>query len=67
MVPELRAQRTAGLLRPRRAELGHRQQGERAQRFQRLHTLGIKDKDLYLLHVLRKRMEYPELKQAVRE
>jgi hypothetical protein len=26
---------------------------------------GIKDKDLYLLHVLRKRMEYPELKRAV--
>src|SRR5208282_2201627 len=30
-------------------------------------TWGIKDKDLYLLHVLRKRMEYPELKRAVRE
>ena len=29
--------------------------------------VGIKDKDLYLLHVLRKRMEYPELKRAVRE
>jgi len=28
---------------------------------------GIKDNDLYLLHVLRKRMEYPELKRAVRE
>jgi hypothetical protein len=28
---------------------------------------GIKGKDLYLLHVLRKRMEYPELKRAVRE
>ena len=28
---------------------------------------GIKDKDLYLLHVLRKRMEYPELKRAVCE
>jgi len=27
---------------------------------------GIKGKDLYLLHVLRKRMEYPELKRAVR-
>ena len=25
---------------------------------------GIKDKDLYLLHVRRKRMEYPELKRA---
>ena len=28
---------------------------------------GIKGKNLYLLHVLRKRMEYPELKRAVRE
>ena len=28
---------------------------------------GIKGKDLYLLHVLRRRMEYPELKRAVRE
>jgi len=28
---------------------------------------GIKGKDLYLLHVLRKRMEYPELKRTVRE
>jgi predicted phage terminase large subunit-like protein len=30
-------------------------------------TWGIKGKDLYLLHVLRKRMEYPELKRAVRD
>jgi predicted phage terminase large subunit-like protein len=30
-------------------------------------TWGIKCKDLYLLHVLRRRMEYPELKRAVRE
>jgi hypothetical protein len=30
-------------------------------------TWGIKDKDLYLLHVLRKRIEYPELNRAVRE
>ena len=28
---------------------------------------GIKGKDLYLLDVLRRRMEYPELKRAVRE
>jgi phage terminase large subunit-like protein len=27
----------------------------------------IKGKDLYLLHVSRRRMEYPELKRAVRE
>ena len=30
-------------------------------------TWGKKDKNLYLLHVLRRRMEYPELKRAVRE
>ena len=30
-------------------------------------TWGILGKELYLLHVLRKRMEYPELKRAVRE
>jgi phage terminase large subunit-like protein len=30
-------------------------------------TWGIKDKDLYLLHVLRKRIEYPELNRAMRE
>ena len=28
---------------------------------------GIKGKGVYLLHVLRKRMEYPERKRAVRE
>jgi predicted phage terminase large subunit-like protein len=30
-------------------------------------TWGIKGKDIYLLHVLRRRMEYPELKRAVGE
>ena len=30
-------------------------------------TWGIRDQRVYLLHVLRKRMEYPELKRAVRE
>ena len=40
MVQALRRERTAGALRPHRAELGHRQQGDRAQRFQRLHDLG---------------------------
>lgn len=30
-------------------------------------TWGIKDKQLYLRYVLRKRMEFPELKRAVRE
>jgi hypothetical protein len=28
---------------------------------------GVKGKNVYLLHVLRKRMEYPELKRAVRD
>ena len=28
---------------------------------------GIKGENLYLLHVLRRRLEYPELKRAVRE
>jgi len=32
-----------------------------------VHELGIKGKDVYLVHVLRRRMEYPELKRAVRE
>jgi phage terminase large subunit-like protein len=30
-------------------------------------TCRLKGNDLYLLHVLRKRMEYPELRRAVRE
>jgi predicted phage terminase large subunit-like protein len=30
-------------------------------------TWGVQERRLYLLHVLRKRMEYPELKRAVRE
>ena len=30
-------------------------------------TWGIKGKEHYLLHVLRRRMEYPELRRAVRE
>jgi predicted phage terminase large subunit-like protein len=67
VVQELRAQRTAGEIRPDRATLGHRQQGEPAQRFQHLHHPGIEGKDLYLLHVLRKRLEYPEPKRAARD
>jgi hypothetical protein len=78
MVQKLRAKRTAGQIRSHRAELGHREQAERAQPppFPPPHrgregwgctSWRIKDKDLYLLHVLRKRMEYPELKRAVRE
>ena len=51
----------------RPVELGHCEQGERARRFQRLHKLGILDKDLYLDDVLRRGVEYPELKRASRE
>ncbi len=40
LVPALSAGGIAGRLRARRAELGHRQQGERIGRLQRLHELG---------------------------
>ena len=30
-------------------------------------TWGVSDRRFYLLHVLRKRMEYPDLKRAVRQ
>ena len=39
-VPQLCSERAAREVRSRRAELGHCQQGLRAQRFQRLHQLG---------------------------
>jgi hypothetical protein len=40
LVQALSAGRLAGQVRARRAELGHRQQGKRTRRFQRLHELG---------------------------
>jgi len=40
VVQELRGKRASRQIRPGRAELGHRQQGLRAQRFQRVHQLG---------------------------
>ena len=40
MVQALPRERAAGALRPHRAELGHRQQGDRAQRFLGVHDLG---------------------------
>lgn len=40
MVQELLGERAARQVRPYRAELGHRQQGFRAQRFQRVRELG---------------------------
>jgi predicted phage terminase large subunit-like protein len=67
VVSELGAQRAAGEIRPHRAELGHRHKATELSDFSACTSWGIKGKDLYLLHVLRKRMEYPELKRAVRE
>jgi predicted phage terminase large subunit-like protein len=67
VVPELRGERAAGQIRPRRPELGHSHKASELSDFSVCTTWGIKDKDLYLLHVMRKRMEYPELKRAVRE
>src|SRR5438270_11392037 len=66
MVQTLSRRRTAGSRRPHRAELGHRQQGDRAQRFLGVHNLGVKGKELFLLAVFRRRLEYPALKRAVR-
>jgi predicted phage terminase large subunit-like protein len=67
MVPELRAERRAREIRPHRAELGHATKATELSDFSVCTTWGIKGKNLCLLHVLRKRMEYPELKRAVRE
>ena len=67
LVQALSRGRIAGALRPHRAELGHRQQGDRAQRFLGVHDLGRDGKDLFLLGVFRRRLEYPALKRAVRE
>ena len=64
-------------IRAHRAELGHRQQGDRASPHPSLPRTrgregwgctiwGISGKDLYLIDVVRRRMEYPELKRAVR-
>jgi len=67
MVQALPRERTAGPLRPHRAELGHRQQGDRARDFSVCTTWGVKGKDLFLLGLFRKRLEYPALKRAVRD
>jgi phage terminase large subunit-like protein len=57
------AETSAGEIRPHRTELGHRQQGDRRG----CTNWGIVGKKLDLLDVLRRRMEYPELKRAVRD
>ena len=61
-----RARRPA-VLRPHRAELGHRQEADRAFRLLRLHHLGREGPRFYLLDVLRKKLSYPELRRAVIE
>ena len=67
MVPELRAERIAREIRPHLAELGHANKATELSDFSVCTSWGIKGKDLYLQHVLCKRMEYPELQRAVRE
>jgi len=68
MVPELRAERIAREIRPHLAELGHANKATELSDFSVCTSWGIKGKDLYLLHVLRRRMQYPEnLKRAVCE
>jgi len=49
------------------SELGYRKQSDRAERFERLHDLGYSRWPLLFVDVLRERMNYPELKAAVRE
>ena len=57
-----------GALRPHRAELGHGQQSDRAQRFLGVHDLGSQGTSTsFSLIVFRQRLEYPALKRAVRE
>jgi predicted phage terminase large subunit-like protein len=67
MVQALRRERSAGELRPHRAELDTANKATELSDFSVCTTWGIKGKNLYLLGLLRKRLEYPALKRAVRE
>ena len=67
MVPELRAKRTADKFDRIVQSWDTANKASELSDFSVCMTWGIKGKDLYLLHVLRKRMEYPELKRAMRE
>ena len=50
-----------------RAELGTASKATELSDFSVCTTWGVRGKQLYLLSVLRKRLEYPDLKRAVRE
>jgi predicted phage terminase large subunit-like protein len=67
VVPELRAKRTADKFDRIVQSWDTANKASELSDFSVCTTWGIKGKDLYLLHVLRKRMEYPELKRAMRE
>src|SRR5271168_2005740 len=63
----INAKAEARALRPHRAELGHRQQGERAQRFLGVHDLGSKRQAPLPPQCIPQAADYPALKRAVRE
>jgi predicted phage terminase large subunit-like protein len=65
VVQQLRGKRAAGRVRPGGADTANK--ASELSDFSVCTSWGIKGKDVYLLHVLRRRMEYPELKRAVRE
>ena len=68
MVPAIRAGRIAGKIRAHRAERWDTaSKASELSDFSVCTSWGILGKDLYLLDVLRRRMEYPELKRVVRE
>jgi len=46
---------------------GYGQQGDGICRLQRLHHWGVKGHHYYLLNVFRRKLEFPDLKRAVRE
>ena len=59
MVPELRAERIAREIRPHLAELGHANKATELSDFSVCTSWGIHGKNIYLIDVLRRRMEYP--------
>src|SRR6202035_5083111 len=67
MVQALRRERSAGALRPHRAELGHRQQGDRAQRFLGVHDVGREGQEPLPPRSIPPSPRNPTLKRAVRE
>ena len=68
MVPAIRAGRIAGKIRAHRAERWDTaSKASELSDFSVCTSWGIKGKELYLLDVFRRRLEYPELKRAVRE